>query len=105
MAGPTHVARVVALALVAGAQGVGAQGAESARQPTPEATRGYVSAFDGYRAFGEAPLASWSEVNREVGRLGGHSGHVRQSAPATNLKGGAQPAPGSAPPAASGGAK
>ena len=38
------------------------------------------SAFAGYRPFLDEPRAPWREVNEEVGRLGGHTGHMRDEA-------------------------
>lgn len=43
--------------------------------PVPAA--GYQSAFEGYRAYREEPLADWRHVNDEVGRVGGHVGIFR----------------------------
>lgn len=54
----------------------------------------YESALKDYRPWSEPELARWREVNEEVRRLGGHPGHVPQSA----LPRGA--APGSGKPAA-----
>lgn len=55
----------------------------------------YRSAFDGYRPWSTEPLRDWREVNDEVGRLGGHAGHLRGSlAPAI-----ARPSDGRSPPA------
>ena len=34
------------------------------------------SAYAGYRPFRDEALTPWREVNDEVGRLGGHSGHM-----------------------------
>jgi hypothetical protein len=43
----------------------------------------YRSVLDGYGRYrADEPLRDWREVNDEVGRLGGHGGH---------LQGGAQP--------------
>ena len=36
----------------------------------------YESAFSGYRAFRDEPLAPWRDVNEEVARAGGHVGIV-----------------------------
>ena len=71
------------LALIAG--GVAAQqktrpdpADPSARSPSPA----YTSAFEAYRPYVAPALAPWRETNGEMGRLGGHSGHVAGSAPA-----------------------
>lgn len=51
---------------------------EAARTPrTPPA---YVSAFTDYRAWREPALVPWRRANEEVGRLGGHAGHLRGDA-------------------------
>ena len=42
----------------------------------------YNSAFAGYRAYKEEDLARWRDRNQEVGRLGGHVGHVGRAKPA-----------------------
>jgi hypothetical protein len=64
---------------------------------TPPAAQ--TSAFEGYRRFRDEEMVPWREVNDEVGRLGGHSGHMTG-----HVKDDAQPAapqqPQSAPPAA-----
>lgn len=41
----------------------------------------YESPLKDYRPWSEPELARWREVNEEVRRLGGHPGHVPQSAP------------------------
>ena len=60
----------------------------------------YRSIFADYRAFNDEPIAAWADVNAEMERLGGHSGHVAASSipalknasrPAENR---GQPAPG-----------
>lgn len=54
----------------------------------------YRSAFEGYRAYVEAPLAGWREVNDEVAQVGGHIGILR--APQAEAKSASQ-GPGQAP--------
>ena len=48
----------------------------------------YDSVFRSYRPYADPQLARWREVNEEVGRLGGHVGHVppapQQRKPASN---------------------
>jgi len=58
----------------------------------------YESAFKGYRASRETPLAPWRDVNDEVARVGGHLGIVRgqsgrteRAAPGPNMKKGEPP--------------
>lgn len=40
----------------------------------------YRSAFSGYQPQQEPALRPWRDVNDEIGRLGGHGGHVKASA-------------------------
>lgn len=60
---------------------VAAAGADAAAQPGATAGQPiqYRSAFDGYRPWSAQPPRNWREVNDEVGRLGGHAGHLRSS--------------------------
>lgn len=44
----------------------------------------YRSAFADYQPQQDLTLQSWREVNDEAGRLGGHVGHVKGSASATD---------------------
>ncbi len=88
----------------------------AAAQTTPPATAaampqdGWRSAFEGYRPFNDAPVASWRQSNDTVGRVGGWRAYAREAAqPASPLPAspvpatGAAPAPGKAPaPAAAG---
>jgi hypothetical protein len=41
----------------------------------------YRSAFSGYQSQQELALRPWRDVNDEMGRLGGHVGHLKDSAP------------------------
>ena len=46
-------------------------------------TIGYASAFKAYRAShdqSETPDTRWRAANAEMGRLGGHAGHMKESA-------------------------
>ncbi|MGE3162705.1 MAG: hypothetical protein AB7K53_11795 [Burkholderiales bacterium] len=47
-----------------------------AKAPAPV----YRSAFEGYRAQGEAKRIPWREANDEVERVGGHIGILREQA-------------------------
>lgn len=38
----------------------------------------YESAFSGYRAYADEPLADWRTINDEVARIGGHAGVLRE---------------------------
>lgn len=40
----------------------------------------YDSAFKTYVPQGEIKPATWKDINDEMGRLGGHTGHTRDSA-------------------------
>jgi hypothetical protein len=42
----------------------------------------YISAFDGYRPFKDEPVGSWRDANTEMGKLGGHVGHLGTTKPA-----------------------
>ena len=46
-----------------------------AAAPVPPA--GYRSAFEGYRASVDEPVADWRALNEEVARVGGHAGIMR----------------------------
>ncbi len=50
--------------------GLGALSGIAAAQPT----LAYDSAYSGYKAHVEEPVASWREVNDEAARVGGHAG-------------------------------
>ncbi|MGQ0750226.1 MAG: hypothetical protein ACT4PS_06815 [Betaproteobacteria bacterium] len=80
----------------------------------------YDSAFRGYAPYREQPLATWRDLNDEVGRVGGHigmfgggghAGHAgakaspkpQSGAPAANAKDAAGQPPARSAPAASGG--
>lgn len=80
--------------------------AQNAARPDPADSRAsvsappYESALKDYRPFVETEVARWREVNAEVGRLGGHVGHVPRETGATT-KSGAKPSA----PTANGGRK
>ncbi len=40
----------------------------------------YQSAIADYAPYRDGPLADWRAVNDEVGRLGGHGGHLMEGA-------------------------
>jgi len=70
--------------------------AQNAARPDPAdpranvPSRSYESALKDYRPYVDAEIARWRETNAEVGRLGGHVGHVPREAGAT-AKPGAKP--------------
>lgn len=66
---------------------------DPARPDTRVPDAQYESAFQNYVPYREQPLATWREVNDEVGRVGGHvglfgGGHAgaKPGAPAANAK-------------------
>lgn len=73
--------------------------AQNAARPDPADSRAgipalpYESALKDYRPFVEAEVARWREANAEVGRLGGHAGHLPREAGATAKSGAKQEAP------------
>ena len=85
---------VVAFALVSGAQAEtaspppsgGQQAAETrsaaaGAQPAAQALPVYRSPLGDYRPYRvDEPLRAWKDANDEVGRLGGHMGHLTPSA-------------------------
>lgn len=46
----------------------------------PVSAARYESAFEGYQAFQDQKPAPWKEINEEMGRLGGHAGHMDSGA-------------------------
>ena len=91
------LAAVAALALATTASAQSRPRPDDPAVRTPPPASG--SAFEGYRPFRDEEMTLWREVNDEVGRLGGHSGHMTG-----HVKDDAQPAapqqPQSGPPAA-----
>lgn len=72
-----------ALAALAAASAANAQNAARPDPADPRAatkSRPYESAFKDYRPYREAEVARWREANEEMGRLGGHQGHLPQAA-------------------------
>lgn len=61
----------LALALLPGFSG--------AQAPAPAAASGWLSAFEGYQPFAEAPLTPWRESNDTVGRIGGWRAYAREA--------------------------
>jgi hypothetical protein len=70
------IAVALALAAPAGAQSRPRPDDPAVKTPPPP----HASAYEGYRPFREEDVAPWREVNDEVGRLGGHSGHMGKDA-------------------------
>ncbi len=62
-----------------------APGLVPAAEPSPSEksappVRAYVPAFDGYRPLIDEPMRPWRDANEEMGRLGGHIGHIGNEA-------------------------
>ena len=76
------LAAVAALALATTASAQSRPRPDDPAVKTPPPAQ--ASAFEGYRRFRDEQMMPWREVNDEVGRLGGHMGHVQdEAAPAT----------------------
>ena len=64
----------------------GAAGAQPSARPDPADPKAtvpaqrYESVFKTYRPYADPELARWREANEEVGRVGGHVGHVPRAA-------------------------
>lgn len=81
------------LLLAATAAGpAGAQSAPASASPAP-----YRSAFEGYQAFGEQPVAPWKASNDTVGRIGGWRAYAQEASGGPQPSGAGQPAPAAAP--------
>jgi len=89
-------AATLALAAPAGAQSRPRPDDPAVRTPPPASG----SAFEGYRPFRDEEMTPWREVNDEVGRLGGHSGHMTGHVKADAQPQSAAPQPQSGAPAA-----
>ena len=65
----------------------GSAAAQAPARPDPAdpkaavSSRPYESAFEDYRPYVDPEVARWRESNEEMGRLGGHIGHVPGSVP------------------------
>ena len=66
----------------AAAQNPARPGPTDPKAPVP--ARPYESVFKDYRPYADADVARWRETNEEMGRLGGHVGHVSKSSAATS---------------------
>jgi len=93
----------LALAVVAGV--IFAGGAHAQTRPKPEdpsapaPPAAHSSAFDGYRAYRDEPVAPWREVNDTAREAGGHVGVLRAEQPdaGRSVSDTAQGAPGRMP--------
>jgi len=74
----------------------GTAAAQTATRPDPAdpktavPARPYESAFKDYRPYADPDVSGWRQSNEEMGRLGGHIGHVPK-AQATTVKPAANP--------------
>jgi hypothetical protein len=63
----------------------GSATAQTAARPDPAdpkaaaPARPYESSFKDYRPYVDPEVARWRQSNEEMGRLGGHAGHVQQA--------------------------
>lgn len=51
---------------------------------SPSTPAAFESTFAGYTPFQEHTAGRWREHNDEMGRVGGHAGHLKSSPPATS---------------------
>jgi hypothetical protein len=78
---------------------VGSAAAENPARPDPAdpkagaPLRPYESAFKGYRPYVDPEVARWRDANEEMGRLGGHLGHVPRESGAIIKPGAKLPPP------------
>lgn len=70
--------------IVLAACAAGSAAAQTSARPDPAdpkaavLARAYESAFKEYRPYADPEIARWRQANDEMGRLGGHVGHVGQ---------------------------
>lgn len=88
--------RILCVSLAACAAGSAA--AQTATRPDPADSkaavpaRAYESAFKDYRPYADPEVPRWRQTNEEMGRLGGHVGHVpRETGATATVKPGAKP--------------
>jgi hypothetical protein len=75
--------RSIALFIVSVAHAPAVVAADAATPPRPMAPAeppAYVSALADYKPWRDTAPAPWKRVNDDVGRLGGHMGHLRGDA-------------------------
>ena len=91
--------RYPAIAVIAGVLATGAlEAAAQTPEPANDQPSAYRSAFAGYRPFKDQSVASWRDVNREVGQIGGHAGSLgRAGAPRATVPSAQPRAPDGAP--------
>ena len=79
----TLVFSLLSLSMVTPAASVSA---EPASPTEASAAPEYRSAFAEYRPQQQIELRPWREVNDEMGSVGGHAGHIKESAPAAGVQ-------------------
>lgn len=84
---------VSAVGAQAAAQSVPARQDQAANAAAKVPVEQHRSAFEGYRSYKDEEAVRWREANDEVGRLGGHVGHVKKG---TTTQPGSAPAKGHA---------
>ena len=55
------------------------QAQSSAEGSSPSPTLQYRSVFTGYRGFNDQPVASWTEVNATVDKIGGWRAYAKEA--------------------------
>jgi len=85
------IRRIVLVLVLVAAPGLVPAAEPSPSEKSPPPTRAYRSAFEGYRPLIDEPMRPWRDANDEMGRLGGHIGHIGNEVGTS-----ARPAPGNA---------
>ena len=76
----TIIKIIVLVLALAAAPGVVPAAEPSTSDKSPPPARAYVSVFEGYRPLTDEPMRTWRDANDEIGRLGGHIGHIGNEA-------------------------
>ena len=77
----------------------GSAAAQATARPDPAdpkavaPARSYESVFKDYRPYVDPEVVRWRQSNEEMGRLGGHLGHIPREPDATTKPGAKPPAP------------
>jgi hypothetical protein len=75
----SHLPLAMVLALMVGHASVALAQPDAARAPASAASQAYRSAFEGYRPFGEQPVAPWKQTNDTVREVGGWRAYAREA--------------------------
>ncbi len=94
---PSMLALAAFAACAASAHGY-AGGRDPLDSAAPVPPLEYRSVFSGYRPYQDVSAGRWREVNEQVGRLGGHVGHLAKPQPAAGKPQPEQPEPGAGKP-------